>query len=267
MSYILTNFMQLGSQESAGVFLMESNTNANTLEKAATESYGSDPEGVNFEIRVQYADQDFSDDWEVMLASYSLDAGDYKLTRVRTISSSAIGNASINFSSDTDSLRFYGVITHESVKPSDIRFLSKGVVNTSNNVTDVTSGTFVDACDRITITPKETNSRLVITFNGGVRAERDGDPAGTNFRCALGLSYKNSSNVDVDVKSRIIGLFSGFSDANQGIDAFAAVSVELTSSNLNASGNWEIAGRIRRVESDALATLVAGEFVYEEFVN
>lgn len=110
---ILTNFMQLGSQESAGVFAMQGTVDrSSTLVDAATLTTGGDPEGLEFKVRVQYADGSVDSSWEVMLAAYTLDTGVYKLERVRTIDSSS-GGAAISFSSVTDSLRIYGVSTHE----------------------------------------------------------------------------------------------------------------------------------------------------------
>jgi hypothetical protein len=123
-SLTLTSYLSIGQEISAGVFSDSTGSTpgvngANSMADAATAAatyvgLGS-PEGVEFEIKLIYTDQTnpaLQPVWETMVASYSLDVGVYKWTRVRTIASSD-GTTAVTFAAGTNNLKILGTNSNE----------------------------------------------------------------------------------------------------------------------------------------------------------
>ena len=110
----LDSFMQLGKQESLGVYEMESEVSLHdTLVKSATRTQGGDPEGVEFPVRIQLASD--PSEWMTAFATYTLDTGVHKLTvasNAKVIASSS-NDVRVSFSTVSDSLRFSGISASE----------------------------------------------------------------------------------------------------------------------------------------------------------
>ena len=123
---ILSNYISLGEQTTSDTFVDSAGNSSGvagalsmeeSADISATYSGLVSPEGELFEVKVIYADQTnplLVPVWEVMEASYELDAGVYKWVRNRTIASSNAG-AAVTFTAatGTPNLIFFGVNSHE----------------------------------------------------------------------------------------------------------------------------------------------------------
>jgi len=224
---ILDNFMQLGSQVSTGVYLMGANVDgADTLVKSATASQGGDPEGVIFPVRVQNADD--ASIFQVMKASYTLDGADHKLELSEVITSSS-GTSTIAFSTDADSLRFYGVTVND---------VTNGLtsIGESGSYVSTTSTTYVTGGDDIVVTPVSDSVDLFVTASILTSFSA---PTGTYATGSLKLVYINSSSTEIDIDSKYVGVRPGAYAALE-VDADASFLFKLTQSNLDSSGDWRI---------------------------
>lgn len=120
----LDSFMQLGKQESMGVYEMESEVALHdTLVKSATRTQGGDPEGIEFPVRIQLASD--PSEWMTAFATYTLDAGVHKLevsSNDKVIASSS-NDVRISFSTTSDSLRFSGISSSDLFEQLDARLI------------------------------------------------------------------------------------------------------------------------------------------------
>lgn len=120
----LDSFMQLGKQDSIGVYTMESEVALHdTLVKSATRTQGGDPEGVEFPVRIQLASD--PSEWMTAFATYSLDTGNHKLTvssNAKVIASSS-NDVRISFSTGSDDLRFSGISASDLFEQLDARLI------------------------------------------------------------------------------------------------------------------------------------------------
>lgn len=115
MSKSIGNFQALGTYDHATeTITITSDINGwSDLTTAATAAEGGDPEGIDFDIKVVYENADYDtsllEDFEEGTWSYSLDGSDETLIRQTTNASTTGG--SINFNSDSNKVRVYGVVS------------------------------------------------------------------------------------------------------------------------------------------------------------
>jgi len=260
---VLTNCMELGSQTAVDEFTLNGAVSgALRFEDAGTLVVGSNPEGEEFEVKVIYSDQNYSTEWEVMVASWTLDGSVHKLERQRTIASSSSG-ASINFDAGVNNIKLFGVSSHEQFdRNADARILQTGTQRGSGawgtfTVDHDTNTNVAATVNTLIVSPTNPNSSLYYWFSFGFVTERDGTD-GSGVRSRVEVMYKNSSGIFSATTDAIDFGFFGMPtvDSNFGARYPAAINDALTSTEKNASGDWELQPFIRIIDAGTHVSLL-----------
>lgn len=247
MSLAIGNFQALGTYDHATeTITITSDINGwHDLTTAATaEAPSGDPEGIDFDIKVVYKNADYDTpalvDFEQGTWSYSLDGADETLVR-QTTERSTTGGA-INFNSDSNRVRVYGVVSAQKLNDLEAR-RAVAAIGASGNYALTTSNTFVDCGDPITITPSSVNHALYATLDSYFTL----NSATSNYNKAeLGLYYYNASDVLTLIEKRQFGTRSA-PYGNMEDPTSISIVLNLDQSKLNSAGKWSIQLRMRSI--------------------
>lgn len=193
-----------------------------------------DPEGVEFNLMVQYGDN--SEVWEEFNGSYHLDGTDVYFQRQSTEISS-LSNGKVTFDPGTSNLDIYGVAGNQHFKLiSEIAESIKEVDYSGSNYV-VVSGGSSSVCDDITITPRSDNVDL--TINGYINFTINANSSITYARTNYEIFYINSSGSEIKFFDIQSGHRSGSSSSQESYSQIY-INRRLNNIALNSSGDWQL---------------------------
>lgn len=235
---VLESFSQLCKQESTGIFLMQGNIDRSLdLQDSGTLTQGGDPEGIEFYVRVQYANATTSIEWENMVASYTFDGTNYRLERQRTITGSS-GTTAINFSSADESLVVFGIPSHELF--NSIRTLQAINNQSATNYSTSDNANIVALSDEFVISPTDQSS--VLSGDVEVNLRLEAVVVGDDMRGRASMQYMNSLGAWVDFGiNHLIG-YLNLQNVTSVMTTYTPTvfKVSLSSSQLDPSNDWRI---------------------------
>lgn len=241
---LLDNFQQLGTQESSGVFVMGGNVDlANTLVDSATRAVDGNPEGEEFVVRIQEAASPAN--YMTVAASYTLENGDHKLIVENVISSNSVASSLVEFATGQDNLRFFGVVDVDSVNTLLDRIDSTpyqtGFFQDFSDFVITSQAAFSqDGSAVLTVTPKSSDSELVVRYNSNVLVESD-VATQNDTRGILSFSYDNGTNfVSFGGASRYGQVVINAGSNREFHYADSNICARFNQSHLNPSGNWVV---------------------------
>ena len=246
------------------------------LSISAALSVDGNPEGQTFQFLVIYNDQtrpELQGDFMVMTGDYSNAGGAEFLENCAVSFSSASGGGSVDFDEGVGNLRIVGVASHDHFsamknRENDIRLLAEERTISSlflpyieNQTTELQNA----AANSFVLTPKHENSRLVVDWFAEVFARKNED--GQSFRAGMQMRYINADNASVNRGEFVIyGGITFPNDPNMGLNYPVSSTFELSPTNKNQNGDWEIMPMIRAVDGGTTTSIQSLRLHYRELL-